>query len=298
MLGDPGELVGALEGVRAGCILIRVTPRRGWRLRGFSYKPVKTLIARGVEALGATSPPRAAGLHVSPLLDQRGAPLGVWVGGWRSPGELAGPPRPLTVRAGWEYMVRVAWAGERARDAALWLVEAARASDLAEAELVALEEERLRGGFAHEASLALATPAQFKVVSWSGEPAYLTSPGPARLLQAPLRAALEAAGLGVEHALQAMAALSLYTAQTGGSWRRVTLYLDEGRPTAWALAGWARLSLTRQAPEAAGRLLWLLHRLALYVGVGKSRSLGLGMAGEPLGGGVGLPCLPAAIPQA
>ncbi len=77
------------------------------------------------------------------------------------------------------------------------------------------------------------------------------------------------------------------------------MYFDDRRPSDWAVAGWARVTLTRTAPEPVGRLLGLLTALAGYVGVGKSRMEGLGLAGRLEGGSrVRVPCVPWSLPLA
>jgi hypothetical protein len=289
------EVVRGIHSLRAGCALYRLVPRTRLVFMGFGYKAVKTIALRGAQRLEALGLPRSRGVHISPPLPSYGGPMGRWIRGWRSflGGNL---PKPVTLEAGGEYYVRLGWAGAEGEEAARSIAEALEASDLAEVETVEFIDERVEPAPTHEATLVLVTPAQFKVVTWTGEELLVTNPSPARLLQAPLRVALEAPGLGPREAHAAMAALTVYTAQTQGYWEPVTVFLDKRRPTTWAIRGWARISLTRGAPEAVGRLLGLLHRLALYIGVGKSRMEGLGMVGEsfptPLGMMARLPCVP------
>ncbi|MEB2835661.1 MAG: hypothetical protein GSR80_000853, partial [Desulfurococcales archaeon] len=269
MLDSVAGLVGRLHGLRAGCALFEVTPRSDLGLDGFSYKHVKTLAVLGAKARGAAGIPRTPYAHVSPVILPDGSVLGRWWRGWHS--RPPGAPGRLVLRGGSRYYVRLGWVGVEGREYAATLWEFLEATPLASVEVVEVEERLVYPEHSHEASLALATPAQFKVHGWDGVERVLAEPGASRLLQAALRAAASLAPAEDLEAHAAMAALALYTAQTGGEWAPVTLYLDRRRPTAWALAGWARVTLTRSAPEPVGRLLGLLGELALYIGVGKSR---------------------------
>ena len=278
----PAGVEGILEGsVLVGCALYRVVFEGDLYFEGFSYKPFKSLVALGSSVLGAIPPGPSLEVSASPLIEApAGGPgriLGTWRPGWLM--EWRGPRGGVRIGGGGSYYLRVSWVGPSGEDRARALGEALEAaSGLARVELVEWGLERVEAPFTHEALLALASPAQFKIVGWDGLERVLSHPDPARLLAAPLKAL----NPPPDAAREARAALNLYTAQTGGEWRRVTVYIDRRRPTNWALTGWARLTLTRQAPEWAGRLLGLLQRLALYTGVGKSRLEGLGLAGEPL----------------
>jgi hypothetical protein len=289
-------IVDAIHSIRAGCVLYKIVPLEDFQVHGFGYKAVKMVAYAGAKALSTIGIPRSGYIHVSPPIPPGRGPLGLWISGWRPPEEVASMAKPTLLRAGVEYYVRIGWASAEGEDAARALGEELESSGLASVDLVTVEDATVRPAHKHEATLALATPAQFKIVSWSGEERVVANPCPARLLQAPLRVALGIAGLGQLEAQAAMSALTIYVAQTGGSWRPVTIYIDRRRPSAWAVAGWARLTLTRGAPEHVGRLLGLLHGLALYTGVGKSRMEGLGMAGEALAVGrevwARIPCIP------
>ena len=189
-------------------------------------------------------------------------------------------------------MLRIGWAGREGEEAASQLDSLLGASKLAEVELLELEYLSAPSDPVGLVEVALATPAQFKVVDWDGNPAIVASPDPGRLF----KAAADALSDGdVVASNAARLLLAVFTAQVGGQWFPATVYLDDSRPTNWAVAGWARVAATRGAPLLVPRLLNMLHAATLYVGVGKSRFEGFGLAGVPLAGNpslVKVPCIP------
>ena len=196
-----------------------------------------------------------------------------WGGGWRRswPGE-AGRARH---RYRGEYLVRVGWAGEEGERAARALVKALTSTRLASVELYGAEVYMVDPEPLGAVELRLVTPAVIKARPPEGAQELVVAvPSVSRLFRAAMRAVYG----DPADVFAASALLDFYTAQVAGEWRRVTVYVDSRRPTAWAVYGWARISVTGGAPDRVPVLLSHLARVASAVGVGKSRRDGFGVA--------------------
>jgi hypothetical protein len=261
--------------IEAGRMVFGSALREAIIVKGSAYKVVKVLLLSGLEGMGVKSRgslPGATGLSISSLIDPAtGRHLVQYARGW-IPG---GGVRVRALRLEGYYRFTISWAGPEAREAAMMLKEAALRSKIAdvwleEAVMEVVEPEPLR-----EARVRLITPAQIVARrAFDKERLVVSAPTPSRLL----RSALKTLSTEPGWLYQASALIDYYTVQAGGSFRQVTVILDEDKPSNWAIIGEARLAPVKGIPDNAAKLLSVLVKLTEYTGVGKSRKEGLGQA--------------------
>jgi len=251
------------EGLPVGSITVEITLPEPARLKGAGYKILKTLTIRGC----GDSPWRmeeARLTSLAPLLDGKGRPLLYYEPGWKK--SLNKTPEyrvrgPLTLTASW------AGKGQRFVNRLVSCI-----SKAAEIRVTSMSMEILQEQPATTGTIRLQTPAQFKFSARASGGVVLPYPSAWRWVR-----------LGVDTILgredqEVYALLARHLEIVEGSLRRVTIYLDEDKPTNWALRGWVRVEATGRAPDKVLNLLGWGLRLAGYLGVGKSRLEGLGRA--------------------
>ncbi len=229
------------------------------RLRGASYKVLKGIVA---ERCGRASLP-ARGVAMSPLMGPDGDYMLPTVEGWRRSVTAI----PTIILKG-TYKLRISWASREASQAVSKLLQCITQGREPRVDITGYTLAEAIPDTSKTWRIQLATPAQIKVRTITGKTAVTPYPTPSRLLKNALTLLQTP-----EHTLQE---IDHHTLVTDAEIRKVTVILDPGKPTNWAIQGWLWLTPTPHINPDTLKTLQKAITLIQYTGIGKSRLEGLG----------------------
>ena len=224
-------------------------------VNGASYKLVKQYLSSACPGFK----PDSRTVSISPLYSDAGYLL-PYIRGWvrRYDGVRSYRLRGV-------YRLRVSWAGAGAWAIARRVVECLKDSGsfkVREVRVDNVDIARPVDWFV----IRLLTPAQFKLMASRGRGYIVYMPCLARIL----KPALMMLGRDLHRSV------SGYAEITDARVEKVTVYLDEAKPTNWAITGELMFALSSNTPQNVRNTISRALKLIRYTGTGKSRLEGLG----------------------